>query len=681
MGAGIFFFTDPGLLAPQMSGQAFGPVDATHYRVTDLHTRASAATQRPPAIAMCDGMVCAQYDAAGTLSLILKPSQAPPFDFPPISYIIYKGIAPASLLDGTHLDLDHDYADSLVRKAKKIWRLPANGRSPSSVPDETALGLHLTDLTFIPVVDRPRFADDAPIDNLFYLGDPTLQLPPVKAGDWLGAFPGPSDPQGSGTFGIEIVIERLGHRPKIGLARKVENQVKAPSLGSGPSAEFLQRHEKEAILGFIDPCAFWGSFGARPVKVRTTTEGGVESKLAWDDLLLGRFANLHRTYLDIRNEHGHSLDYYRDCGRTILLDLDGNDLAQSAVDYYGAAGSDWPLLHLEPAALPAALGDFVEARVALPNTADSLPLVYLSTGYVVERNGAGKLRIAPAKGQAQFFGGLREIGGYLEPALIALPVVQDGGVARLRASYTRLHHFKRSLPGASATAAPVGLAPPRTGPLQNLFPLPGSQVFPRELGRTLVKTFADRVYVEWPSDGSPGFVARPGFARDQDNVYLFLAPTAAYAPTTGLSEPMYLVPFEDTDQSRFLPHWLQSKMRRLRLEGRTFEPAAGLTVSGLYEAGPRSPDLAARFMAVALSATDYEFAIAPDSGTAILLGSAFLSLDTEGLRNILPSADGGRHYAVAAVSTFLQTAAVNPAGSPVTRVGPRTFPTFYGPVP
>src|SRR5689334_14123346 len=97
----FYFFTDPALLDAQLAGQAFGPAGTSAgkdlFRVTDLHTSSSNDI---PAFVICDGLVCAQLDAEGTLSLILKPIEQPQFDFPFISYIIYKGIDPNSILTG-----------------------------------------------------------------------------------------------------------------------------------------------------------------------------------------------------------------------------------------------------------------------------------------------------------------------------------------------------------------------------------------------------------------------------------------------------------------------------------------------------------------------------------------------------------------------------------------------------
>jgi len=102
--ANFFFFTDPSLLDAQLASQAFGPAGTSAgkdlFRITDVHTSTSTNL---PAVAICDGVLCAQEDDQGALTLILKPSQTPPFEPPVVSYFIHKGVAKTSLLNGDQI--------------------------------------------------------------------------------------------------------------------------------------------------------------------------------------------------------------------------------------------------------------------------------------------------------------------------------------------------------------------------------------------------------------------------------------------------------------------------------------------------------------------------------------------------------------------------------------------------
>lgn len=125
----FYFFTDPALLNSQGAAQAFGPAGVLaakdQFHVTDLHTSSAADI---PAVAICDGVLCAQEDDQGTLTLILKPSQAPPFEAPVVSYFIYKGVAKTSLLNGDQiLDETASKATDFTKKSRP------NGRSRTRI--------------------------------------------------------------------------------------------------------------------------------------------------------------------------------------------------------------------------------------------------------------------------------------------------------------------------------------------------------------------------------------------------------------------------------------------------------------------------------------------------------------------------------------------------------------------
>lgn len=145
--------------------------------------------------------MCAQRDDEGTLTLILEPSQQPTYDFPAISYFLYKGVEPASILtnDGTNAETSHAGANQLVGAVKAAWELPSNQDLPSTPPPKACLGLHLTPTDYPLLADQPRFADSKSLDNLFHEGDPAIQLPLVRSGFRLGDF------STSLPFGLEIL--------------------------------------------------------------------------------------------------------------------------------------------------------------------------------------------------------------------------------------------------------------------------------------------------------------------------------------------------------------------------------------------------------------------------------------------------------------------------------------------
>jgi hypothetical protein len=530
----FFFFTDIDSVENQSAGDAFGPVSGstdTRFRVTSIHRAAAGKT--PGAYAVCDGLVCAQADDQGTLTMILKPSVQPPFDFPAISYILYKGIDPLSLLaaDGT-IDSAQESDSDLISAIKTAWELEANGNTGS--PTRACVGLHLNPTDY-PADDNPeRFADTEPIDRFFYEGDPTIQLPLVQGGWRLGSF------STNLPFGIEIVVERIGRLPKIALARKLENIVEVDALANAADASEVFHHwdAKEAILDFVDPCAFWGSFFAAKLCALNSTNSEFD-KLSGDAIYetvlrgtaagAAKFVNRNRSYIDIRNEHGNSLNYYQADGPNIQLTLDADaDIDTAEVNYYGGG---WPSFALDNSNLPAGTtGHKIDVRFALPKTANTRPLIYISAGY--------RDKFRRLKDRRRFMDRPRRADvPYLEEASITIPIVADGGT-KIVSCYQKIFSFKRPLivGGSPVAGDPNSLAPPTQGSLDNVFPLLGEDQLPTSDRATVVRSFSDEFYVGVSKSQYEGFSARLTFAVDAHNYYLFLAP-CSYFLRAGASAP------------------------------------------------------------------------------------------------------------------------------------------------
>lgn len=529
MGAKFYFFTDPAALAPQASGQAFGAVAPSggkdRFRQTDIHAGAGGSTGPIPAFAICDGIVCAQSDDAGTLSLILKPIQQPPFDFPFISYVVYKGVDPASLLvngvaaAGGTLDTSKAPANRLVDTVQKAWAANLN----SGAPTRECLGLQLTQAS------NADYADGEAIDRLFYMGDANFQLPLVRGGWRIGDF-------SAVAFGMEVIVERIGYRPKIGLSRKRENVIAVDSLdpntlyAPNDAVYFQHWHDKEECLNFVDPCALWGAFFAAKLRVWNGSDfdkrGGnaiYETVLRGTAAGAANFANRNRAYLDIRNEHGNSIDYYKADGPKIQLTLDaGADIDTCEVDYYA---SGWPSFAIDNANLPAAAtGDRIDVRFALPKTANTRPLIYIAAGY------RGALR--PLKEGRRFIDCQRRgDAAYLYEAAITIPLADDSGVARISAGYHKLHDFKRPIVFNGQPVPPANansLAPLRANMWDALVPLATFDDLPVSAGVAILRTFSDLIYVEQGMD-DVGLVANPALAADATNAALILVPRARNA--------------------------------------------------------------------------------------------------------------------------------------------------------
>jgi len=585
----FYFFTDIGSVDNQSATDAFGPVigsTGTQFRVTSIHQAVTG--ENPTAYAVCDGLVCAQTDDQGTLTLILKPSVQPPFDFPAISYILYKGIDPLSLLaaDGT-IDSVQEADNKLISAIKTAWELEANGNT--GAPTRACLGLHLNPVDY-PGDDNPqRFADTEPLDRFFYEGDPVIQLPLVRGGWRLGKF------SSSLPCGIEIVVERIGRRPKIALARKATNIVQVSALPTVANASDVFRHwdAKEAILDFVDPCAFWGSFFAAKLRAWNTANDEFE-KLSgneiYETVLRGtatgaaKFANRNRSYIDIRNEHGNSLNYYQADGPNIQLTLDADaDIDTCEVNYYG---SGWPSFGVDNSNLPAGTtGDKIDVRFALPKTANTRPLTYISAGY--------RGRFRRLKDRKRFIDSPRRADAqYLYETSITIPLADDAGVKRIQAGYQKLYHFKRPVIFKGQPVPPTdpnSLAPARANVLDYLMPL----LSPDDLGIVgapmILRTFNEVFYVDAGGADADGFVANPALAVDQENIVLMLVPKAHDVPahssssaTAKIAWPALALPTEGDSIFQYLAGLLPAPLKMTKVA----DPQGPGKIEVLYRENP-----------------------------------------------------------------------------------------------
>jgi hypothetical protein len=380
------FFTDFNLLQAQVANQSFGPAGNNgtedEYRVTSLHQTSAQAK----AYAVCDGIICAQVDAnnSNLLNIILKPMQQPPLNFVPVKYYIYKGIEKSSLINGAVID----YTSTLkvvqsIKESQDAFNISYD--KANSNPDGTtqtiasanALGIQYT----ATAVSPETVLDTDSIDTLFYR-ESDYQLPIVRAGWSIGLF-------NTTLLGFEVILDSIYYEPTLERARYFDatgtkHTIKVPQLPSTPTqAETFEHwHDKEVILNFMDPAAFYGSMYS--ITIEATNSSGAKSKKSGNEIyddLVTTFYNRNRTYIDIRNEHNHSIDYYNNYGRDIQIALDETSSLQT-ISYYR---SEWPILIVENSEFPTGNTTIQQiVRIAFPQGAtdeNPNPLGYICQGF------------------------------------------------------------------------------------------------------------------------------------------------------------------------------------------------------------------------------------------------------------------------------------------------------------
>jgi hypothetical protein len=537
MGAKFCFFTDPAVLAPQGADQAFGPAPPLagedRFRVTDLHSAPGGA----PAFAACDGLLCAQRDNEGNLSLILKPIEQPPFDCPMLSYILYKGIDPASLLTGAgFVDVSKAAANPLVKLVQGAWTAPDAGNN-GDPPSET-LGLHLSPLSdsnAYPDLILGRYGDDQPLDHLFYLGDPRFQLPLVRRGWRLADFL-------PGSFGLEIVAERMNYAPAIRLARRRENFIAVPSLdpsqtyAANHAGYFMHWHAKNEVLNFIDPCAFWGSFHDRKLGVSSSSGSTVRKagKAIYEDLLRGPhagatpsdgfFFNRNKIYVDIRNGQDRPYDYYHAAAGKIFATLDPAPSIAGCEQPYNSQG--WPVFTFDHLlAGGAALGSEATLRLAFPANASSHLCVYKPPENLAKANGATS--------REQLDLDLR--GSATSPEIrIRFPLHGSGSPLTISRYVAVSVSFETRSTG-STSAAPAGLAARDGVPPQS------ARIAYHQAGTTALKTYSVPYILNLPYVSGFPIVYDACWIQTDSDTAMALVPRALLGGEVGARPPPHSI--------------------------------------------------------------------------------------------------------------------------------------------
>ncbi len=524
--ADFFFFTDVDLLNSQTADQAYGPAGSIsgkdRFRVTSIHS----ATGTPKAYAICDGQIAVQQDSsnADLIHIILKPSKQPDYNISTISYIIYKGILKSSLID-----IDGNIDFSLITKNKIVSKIKydldknkiKNPKISSKVKSEI-LGANLTNTS-------SGFEDDKPIEKLFYRETsndilPDFYFPTIDAGDIIGEFEPTS-------FGIEIITESIGYEPKLGLARRTENYIEVLSDISSDIKFFEHWNNKEEILNFYDPAAFFGSFYGRdnikaykslphiqikPLNIYTHVLKG-ENHTTPDT---GNFFNRNTIYFDVRNEHNHALNYYQNYGNQIMIGFD--DASPIVKDYYLVG---WPILMIKEAASYGfdSTNNYKihKLKFNLPLGDNELPLVYISQGFVkkkeIVKRSQNKDKFIEIAIGGSFTGEADLVFQcyYSESKSVTYPI----------STLIKIKYFKRLDPKKIGQIVSENRVIKSGDDIDAIFPIFQMKVpfLVSDLSRIKMKVYDEEVYIDRP-EKKCDFIAFIGVAEEKDSYTFFAFP-------------------------------------------------------------------------------------------------------------------------------------------------------------
>jgi len=521
------FFLDVNGLNIQNVG-AFGPAGSNvlnsstydQFLVTSKHSSSVDVN----AIAVGKGQIFVQQQKGedGLLNIVLKPIDSLPFSFPKIKYFIYKGIKKDSLLSSDNITVSSDQSNDLV---SSIWKAFSKFNN-TGAPSKHILGLH-------DVINN--LSDDTPIEEVFLSNIEDVQFWNVEAGSTIGKFDGPN-------IGFEIVLDRLFVIPNLSLVRHSEIYVNVRTLENQATQSDIFRHwhDKETVLGFMDPCAFFLGFYDYPLII---VDNGERTNLKGADLyniISTLFLNKNKCYFDIRNEFGFSLNYFKNYGNS---SLDNNTTIQiskdmgvqfQSVNYYE---SGWPLLIIDGTEFTSAPSSYQSIFLKFPsgNEDNMEPLVYFEVAF--------DPMAFPSKYDKQFkFRNLSVIDGYSDQFGIALPKKNSN----LISTYTLLRYNRRS---NEESLSQLSCQIKKSEYLDALFPLKMGD-FNQSVFQT--KVFEESIYLNLFKTHIFEGAFSLAISVDSDNVTVFAVPTNINTTESHRRPLVISGDFRSQDNSSFL---------------------------------------------------------------------------------------------------------------------------------
>lgn len=501
----FFFFTDLDLLMNQGSNQAYGPVlssdpiydsNKQSYRLTSVHS----ATTNPLAYAVCKGQVCVQQNEANSslVNIILKPERQPNSNIPAVKYFIYRGILKSSLTNGT------DVINGNTTLTNSI--LDNNASTPQKV-----LGIEL---------QGTNYNDTDPIDHLFYIPKPDYQLWLADGGWSIGRF-------NKDEFGFEIILEKPGFTPTLAIARAQTNIFKVDTLSGTPSQAdlFDQKTKKEAILNFIDPCAFYGNFYDSKIFARKSTDSSDPelihsfSKKKKDEIYReiieggttaipkNLFFNKNLVYVDIRNDQNFSFNYFENYSDSIKVSFSDDNIEPSvALNYYSMG---WPILAISN--LPVGTNKSV-IRIAFPANKFNKSLVCVLHG---ERRITLKERVKNGKSDFAEFDN-DPITQFSASSLFLYSPNYNNSIPV--SQYLKIKYIDRSTDADEFIVN--AYSPVKHDPFDFIFQ-PSLMSQPFQNGNIKVNIYDENVYVDLLSSYNIDYTGTIGIATDPTNTALF----------------------------------------------------------------------------------------------------------------------------------------------------------------
>lgn len=293
------------------------------------------ATVKTNAYAIVKGKVMVQpSDVVGTVNLVLRPFTQPIPGFTPVKYIIYRGLKASSFINISN-SLEVTPKDTTNSEwITELYDIHESQNGSGAIFLSKAIGYD------------PTITGNVSIDQEFFKVDPDLQLPMALKGVQLGEF------DINQPFGIDIILEEGEFTPNFNFVRSSHEEIDISEIDN----EFLKKLEKEKILNFIDPAAFYGLHirdkGLVEYRTPSNTKSDSKGQEIYDDIV-DKFFTKNTTYVDIRNELGNSYNFFENYSDgsddKFNIQIKTGASASFEAQRYGTEG--WPILILNSISL------------------------------------------------------------------------------------------------------------------------------------------------------------------------------------------------------------------------------------------------------------------------------------------------------------------------------------------
>lgn len=510
--ADFYFFTDSDLLPTQTTNQQFG-ADSTNptleYKTWAAFTGIESGTQLK-AYAVTNGEFFLQeVQSSNLLNLVLKPDTQPTNKIGLIKYFVYRGIKKDSFLnnDGSVLVNNSNLNDLLSR----IWEVRESENVEAGISEiVTRNDLGLDEIGTSTPLPSSMLIKEILEKNVFQR---------ISAGWHIGDF------DTTGEYGFQVILESPVYRPTLEDLRVLNHKINIsyvpnqPQFANQEEEDIKTKLDREKILSFIDPVAYFGLLSFEKIKVyKSSTLVTISNNPAsFYTEIISKFATKNRVYVDIRNELNNSINFYgsysEDSLSTKVAIVKFMDNSNSLVNKeYHSNG--WPILTLDITDFISSNSNFTKAEFQLPKGDNLLPSLFLSGAsfFADELNYKEKFQVLNITGE--FTGSIELSVANNASASIVLPYY-------LKFSLTRRYDIQNLEPIPQLLKRPW-----KDDYLDTLLALNEVNISPLDIDPNFLNTIKwqtcnELKYIGWTSLRGFDFTVKSGIAKDSFGTTLF----------------------------------------------------------------------------------------------------------------------------------------------------------------